>query len=148
MQTLENEWDSYDATIHTDGAATHGKKNSNSVIIVTSGPQVTQRVHRQSTVPASKWCSSFQAEEKAVRTALNMVQEDVSLHKVQIVSDSMSTLQCIQNLHPSQQVANSDENEILDALDSPTNRGRHLTFTWCPSHSGIRGNQLADMAAN
>ena len=59
----------------------------------------------------------------------------------------MSRLKRIQNLHPSQQAANSDEDEILDTLASPTNRGCHLTFTWYPSQSGIRGNQLADMAA-
>ena len=58
----------------------------------------------------------------------------------------MSTLQHIQNLHPSQQVANFDENEILGAV-ACTNRGCHLTFTWCPSHSGICSNQLADVAA-
>ena len=53
----------------------------------------------------------------------------------------------MQNLHPSQQVAKSDENEILDALATLTNRGCHLTFSWCPSHSGIRCNELADVAA-
>ena len=76
-----------------------------------------------------------------------MVQENVSLHKVRIVSDSMSTLQRIQNLHPSQQVANSNENGILDTLASLTNRGCHLTFTWCPGYSGIRSNESADVAA-
>ena len=25
--------------------------------------------------------------------------------------------------------------------------GGHLTVTWCPSHSGVRGNELADVAA-
>ena len=107
------------------------------------GPQVT----RQCTIPASKWRSSFQAEEKAMRTALKLAQEDVSLHKVRIISDSVSTLQCIQNLHTSQQAANSDENEILDALAMPSDRGCHFTFTWCPSHSGICGNEIADMVA-
>ena len=82
-----------------------------------------------------------------MRTPLTLVQEHVSLHKVRIDSDSMSTLQCIQNLHPSQQVANTDENEILDAMSSPTDRRCHLTFTCCPSHSGISGNELADVAA-
>ena len=79
--------------------------------------------------------------------ALKLVQEDVSLHKLRIVSDSMSTLQFIKNLHLSQQVAKSDENKILNALASHTKRGCHLTFTCCPSHSGVRGNELADMAA-
>ena len=82
-----------------------------------------------------------------MQTALKLVQEDVSLNKVRIVSDSMSTLQRTQNLHPSQQVANSDENKILDALASLTDIECHLTFTMCPNHSGIHGNELADVAA-
>ena len=53
----------------------------------------------------------------------------------------------MQNLHPSQQLASSDENYILDALVSLSERGCHLTFTWCPSHSSVRGGDLADMVA-
>ena len=82
-----------------------------------------------------------------MRVALKLVQEDVSLHLVRIISDNMSTLQHVLSLHPSQLVANSDENENLDALASLTKRGYHFTFKWCPNHSGIHGNELADMAA-
>ena len=43
IQTLEKDWDSNDATIYTDGAATHGNANGGSAIIVTTAPppQVT-----------------------------------------------------------------------------------------------------------
>ena len=81
--TLEIDWDSYDTTIYTDGAATHCSR-----IIVATGPPSHPRVHRQCTIPADKWCSSFQAEEKAVRTNLKLVQDDVSVHRVCIVSDT------------------------------------------------------------
>ena len=74
-QTLEKNWDSYDATIHTDGAATHGSTNSDGNIIVTTGPQNDPIVHRQCSNLAGKLCSFFQAEEKAVQTALKLVQE-------------------------------------------------------------------------
>ena len=82
-----------------------------------------------------------------MRTALELVQEDVSLHKVRIVSDSMSTLQRIQYLYPCQQVGSSDENKIIDAQASLTERGCDLTFSCCPSHCGARVNELADVAA-
>ena len=59
----------------------------------------------------------------------------------------MSTLQRIQNLHPYQQVANSDEDDKLNALASHTERRCHLTFTWSLSHSGVCSNELADMGA-
>ena len=71
MQTLENYWDSIDITIYIDGSATHGNANGGSGIIVNSGPSVDPRVHRQCNLLAGKWCSSFQAEERAVRTAFN-----------------------------------------------------------------------------
>ena len=147
MQTLEKDLDNYDATIYTDGAATHGNANGGTGTIVTTGPQSDHRVLRQCTIPAGKWCSTFQAEEKAARTALKLVQEDVSLQMVRISSNSMSILQGIQNRHPSHQVANSGENEILDALTLLTNRGCNLSLIRCPSHSGIRSNELADLAA-
>ena len=128
MQTLEKDLDNYDATVCTDGSTTHGIASGGSGIVVTNGPPSDPRVHRQCTLPAGKWCSSFQAEEKAVRTAFILVQDDVSLHMGHIASDSMSTLQRIKNLHPSQQVAYSDENKILDALASHTRIGCHLTL--------------------
>ena len=121
--------------------------NSGSGIVVTTFPTSEPTVLRQCTIPDGKWCSSIQAEDKIVRTALILIQEDVSLHKVGIFSDSTSTPQRIQNQHPSQQVANSDEKKIINALASHTKRGCHLTFTWCPNDSGIRGNELADVAA-
>ena len=124
MQALENDWDSYDATIYTDGAATHSNANGSGSIIVTTGRISDHRVHRQCTITASTWLSSFQAEEKAVRTALKQVQEDVSIHKVRFVSDSMWTLQQMQNMHPSQRVANSDDNKKIDALASLLRYGR------------------------
>ena len=62
--------------------------------------------------------------------------------------NSMLTLQHIQNLHPSQQAVNSDENKMLHALASRTDRVYNLTFTRCSSNSGISGNELADVASN
>ena len=76
------------ATIYTDGAVTHGNLNGRSGIIVTTGPHRDPRVHHQCTLLSGKWCSCFQAEEKAVRTALILVLEDVSLHRVRIISVS------------------------------------------------------------
>ena len=135
------DWDRCDATIYIEGAATHSNANSGSGITATIGLPSDHRVHRQCTTQAGRWCSSIQVEEKAVRTALKLIQEDVSLHTVRIVSDSMSTLQRIRNVYPPHQFANSDERDILDTLFWLTERGCHLTSTWCPNHSGVRGNE-------
>ena len=80
--------------------------------------------------------------------ALTLMQEEVSIHRIRIVSDSMSVLRRIQHLHPLRQVFNSDEDDIINALASITDGGFHLTFICCPSHSGVRGNELADLAIN
>ena len=93
--------------------ATQGRKNCGSGIIVITGPPSVPCVHSQRTIPTGKWCSFFKAVEKAEQTALKLILEDVSLHKVRIVADSMSTLQRMQNLHQSQLVADFDENKIL-----------------------------------
>ena len=76
MQTLDNDWNSYDTTIYTDGAATHGSANGGSGIIITTGPRGDPRVHRQCTILAGKWCSSFKAEVKVVWTTLKLGQEN------------------------------------------------------------------------
>ena len=67
--------------------------------------------------------SSCQQQQQAVCTALKLVQQDVSLLKVCIVSNGMSRIQQIQNLHPSKQVANSDKNKIVDALTCLLRKG-------------------------
>ena len=54
MQTLEKDWNSYDATIYTDGAVTHGNANGGSGINVTTGPRVTLEL----TVSALSWLAN------------------------------------------------------------------------------------------
>ena len=63
MQTLEKDWDCCEATIYTDGAAAHGNTNGVNGIIVITGHHTAPRAHRQCTIPAGKWCSTFHAEE-------------------------------------------------------------------------------------
>ena len=47
-KTLEKDWDSFGATIYTDGAATHG-----------SGPPYDPRIHQQCSLPADKCRNVF-----------------------------------------------------------------------------------------
>ena len=54
MQTLEKDWDSYDATIYTDGVETHCKANGGSGIVVTTFPTSEPTVLRQCTIPDGK----------------------------------------------------------------------------------------------
>ena len=61
-------------------------------------------------------------------SAFNLVQEDTSLNKVRNASNNgndngMSTFHHIQNLHPSQQVANSEEHELSTLLSHVPREG-------------------------
>ena len=64
MHTLEKDWDSYNTTIYTDGAATHGNTNGGSGIIVTTGPRSDPNVHRQSTTRPANGAHSSKPKRK------------------------------------------------------------------------------------
>ena len=133
-------------TIYTDGSALTGNTNGGGGILVTSGPPSDPQVHQSHAVPAGRWCSSFQAEMKAVVVALEVI-EDAQWKECRLVTDSQSTIQRLNNLRPSDPPRDQDECDILQLLASIWKNGCKVTFTWCPSHCGIRGNELADEAA-
>ena len=64
--------------------------------------------------------------------------------KARIVSDSQSVLLRIQATHPSQPCNDRDKHTVLKTLSMLTARSCQVTFTWCPNHCGITGNELAD----
>uniref|UniRef100_A0A2S2P5Q9 RNase H type-1 domain-containing protein n=1 Tax=Schizaphis graminum TaxID=13262 RepID=A0A2S2P5Q9_SCHGA len=57
-----------------------------------------------------------------------------------ILTDSLSTLASIQNSKRNNEITNN----IINLLNSTT---KHITLTWIPSHTGIEGNEKADMMA-
>ena len=97
MQTLEKDWDNYDATIYTDSAATQ------TAVAVSLPPLVPEVTYSAQSVHYSgqQMVLNLPSRRETCATTLILVQEDVSIHKVCIVSDSMSTLQRIQNQHQS-----------------------------------------------
>ena len=145
MRILHKGWREYDTTIYTDGSV-QGMIGGGG-IIVTTGPPEEPKVLSTHAIPTGQWCSSYQAELKAVKTALETIQKDSSIHKARIVSDSLSVLQRLQQASPPDPPRDQDERDILEYLSSLNERGCRLTFTWCPSHSGVPGNELADAHA-
>lgn len=57
-----------------------------------------------------------------------------------ILTDSLSTLTSIQNSNKNNKITNNITNFI-----NTTNK--HIMLTWIPSHTGIEGNERADMMA-
>lgn len=44
-------------------------------------------------------------------------------------------------------IENKDINEIIKLLIDEERKGRQIHFEWVPSHSGVVGNEIADMEA-
>ena len=86
--------------------------------------------------------SIYTAELRAISLALDFIEH--SRHcKFAICSDSLSALQGIQSLKVDNTMVSHIVTRYLDLLQSNT-----IIFIWLPSHVGIRGNELADSAAN
>lgn len=64
--------------------------------------------------------------------------------KIAIFSDSLSSLQALENLKGHREELLHD---IINTLDLIIDQGSTLCLAWVPSHIGIRGNDMADTAA-
>ena len=76
--------------------------------------------------------------------ALQVIQVEVHVQKARIFSDSQSVLLRIRATHPSQPCNVRDEHTALKTLSMLTAQRCQVTFTWCPGHFGITGNELSD----
>ena len=97
--------------------------------------------------PPGTWCSSYQADMKAIKKALHIIHTEESHQKFGIVSDSQSFLFRIANLQPAIPLKSAGESDILSLLTALHYEGHQITFTWCPSHCEIVRNKMADEQA-
>ena len=87
-------------------------------------------------------CNVYSAELRAIKMALQVV----SLHpngEYTIISDSLSSLQSIQNVITDHPLLI----EIYQKLIEINHQNSHVYFLWVPSHVGIPGNEMADKGA-
>lgn len=103
-------------------------------------------VHTEEEVHKSRlpsYCSVFTGELYAIKLALDyIVSKDQ--YKINIVcSDSLSSLQSLQQTYPSNSIAR----EIREKAADLSSQGKHIQFYYTPSHIGIRGNEMADQSA-
>ena len=79
---------------------------------------------------------------------LQIIQTEESPKTVRIVSDSKSVLLCITNIQPAIPLKSADESDIINHLAAMLHdEGYQVTFTRCPSHCGVVGNEMADKQA-
>ena len=88
-----------------------------------------------------------QGKMKAVKKALEILSEKTSIQKTRIVSDSQLVFMRLQNLLPAFPLKQKVERDILTLLHTLNDKGCQVAFTWCPSHCGVAGNELADVKA-
>ncbi|XP_050709265.1 uncharacterized protein LOC126994066 [Eriocheir sinensis] len=85
------------------------------------------------------------AELYALHQALTHLHTTHSRDKAVVFTDSLSSLHLILSRHPTSSTALA--HTIQRALLILTSEGWEITLQWVPSHSGIRGNVIADAAA-
>lgn len=85
--------------------------------------------------------SIFTAEAYAIYAALQYIRGINTDHSFLIVTDSLSVLTCLENIHISYKtnIYITKIREIL--LES---EDKEIEFMWVPSHSGITGNEIVD----
>ena len=84
-------------------------------------------------------CSVFNAEVYAIYRAL-LYARDSEFHDFVIFSDSLSALQFLEN-------PKMDHRVKLNIHKLLNNCNKNIAFEWCPGHSNILGNEIADTAA-
>ena len=82
FQRLAKDWSSYNLTIYTDGSATNSTAIDGKEILLTAGHQSNPTIHHSYAIPVSTWRSLFQAEIKAIKKALHIIQTEKSPKKV------------------------------------------------------------------
>ena len=88
-----------------------------------------------------KGTSIFNAELCAINLALDIASEDKN-NKFVIFSDSLSVLTAIKNL----KLDNPLLTKLLIRIHN-LNKSKKIILCWTPSHTGIKGNEVADLAA-
>ena len=125
-----------ETNIYTDGSKLDSCETGAAFIILhPTGRQESRKFKLDQT------CTVFQAELLALQKALDWVEKN-SKTGVTIYSDSMSSLQAIQQRSNSHPLVNS----IHHTLHRITQRAK-IKFVWVKAHIGIPGNEAADSAA-
>ena len=86
MAKMVMNWAEFDLIIYTDDSTSNGNKNGGAGIVFMKEPLEEVDVIHTVSIPASKWCSFFQAEIKAIAFAL----KNQELKTVRIASEHPS----------------------------------------------------------
>jgi len=125
------------------------KKYPNSYRIYTDASKIQDNVgiaivsskHEYSYKLSSEYTSS-DAEAVAILRALDYALSN-NYNDFIILSDSLTTIMCIQNLNTTSDIISS----IFCIMHAHQLKGNIMHFIWIPSHNAIEGNEIADKLA-
>ncbi len=137
--------------IYTDGSLSYDKgthRTGYGVVAYRNGMEITSEKG-----PLGEYIESYDTEMKALEAAVKLIHKlilnetAIPPSKIIIATDNMGALQCIFQGSPgkAQSCSTTFRSHILDILDTLENI--QFTFTWCPGHFDIEGNERADRLA-
>ena len=141
IQTFPDDW----THIYSDGSATKGTKNAGYGVRI----EYPDKTNKELSNPCGVLCSNFEAEAKAIITALKETKETFHTIKEKcsnlvIFTDSLSVLQALEN----QKISNHTIEKLKIAIhDIITTFSVKITLQWIPSHCDLPGNEAADRLA-
>lgn len=128
-------------TIYSDGSGSGGTRNGGAVAVVTRAPPIHPEVVTTIKTKGSMFTSSYEEEATALESALSWTWKSTNYNHPSITilscTDSKSLCKAITSSNPHTSSIQSSVNAILSSI----------SIQWIPSHSVIRGNELADKAA-
>ncbi|XP_071575663.1 uncharacterized protein [Temnothorax nylanderi] len=89
--------------------------------------------------------SSFTAECLAISKAIDLMWSQ-SWNFINVCTDSLSAIQALGNENHDYKLSPLIP-DLKMKLSLAACENRHIKFSWCPSHKGIQGNEVADRAA-
>jgi len=136
-----------DVVVYTDGSAKEGSRDGGAAAVVTRGgadQPVLVEVRREA---AGKVTSSFQAEVRALRLALEWLEEagEQEWRVAVVASDSQAGLMAVKGAGPGLL-----EREVADVARKARRlgmSGKVVRFVWVAGHCGLIGNEWADSEA-
>lgn len=125
---------------YTDGSRT-GNKTGAGFVIQWNAPEIETITHQQY---LGNLASVFQAEMVAVDLAVrHMMSEKISGKEIHIFTDNQACLKSLASHKGKSKISQ----ECWEDLNSLAELGNNIKLEWVPGHSGIEGNEEADVAA-
>ena len=124
---------------YTDGSKLNGRVGASFYIEYASGSQTDQNFFH-----LGRYSTVFQAEVFAIaKVAKKLIMDRIVNEKVIILVDSQAAILAIQN-----NIAKSTT--VLSCIKNLNILGRDsdVTIAWTPGHTGVQGNEKADILAN